>query len=111
MSINQKLEKIKTRLKWIITPTLSSDFKKQIVENLNDLCKNIVFEWDELPTSEYVILDKDIRYNREYHVDTLICDESKYEIEAEYEIYEIERYFIVHSFKLVEIKEKHDDKA
>jgi hypothetical protein len=110
------IEEIRKRLSWVETPSLLEDFEKQVMENLTQSvwgvgpCKSISFIWDEYPSYKYKYLGDDVKYSKETHVDTLICDDHKYELEAEYEIYEIEQYtFIIHSFRVIELREKQEE--
>jgi hypothetical protein len=106
------IKEIKDRLSWIETPTFLDNFEESIVKSLTGYiwgrrtpCKSASFAWDEYPSIKFKYLDADTTYRREYHVDTITCDNKKYELEAEYEFYETPYGFIVHSFKPIDVRE------
>jgi hypothetical protein len=106
------IEKIKNRLKWIETPMLLDEFEKKLVEVLTQpvwgrrLCETVEIEWDEEPVEEdWKRLGEKIEYFKEHHLDVIVCDGKKYELEAEYEYYYTPAGDIVHSFKVKDVRE------
>jgi hypothetical protein len=109
----KKLEWIKERLAWIETPILLEDFKKKLVENLTKPiwgkrpCNTVEVEWDIEPfVDKWINLSEKITYAKTYEVDVIICDNKRYVLESENEYYYTPVGDIVHSFKIVNVKEK-----
>jgi len=107
-------EEIKRRLKRIEleTPMLLDEFRKRIIEVLTQPvwgkrpCSTVEVEWDEEPAVDvWIDLGEKIAYVKEYHIDTIVCDGKKYELEAEYEYYRTPTEDIVHSFKPIDVRE------
>ena len=106
------VEEIKRRLKWIEAPMLLDDFRKELVEVLTRPvwgerpCHVVEIRWDEEPAVDvWKRLGEEIAYVKEYHIDTIVCDGKKYELEAEYEYYRTPTEDIVHSFKPIDVRE------
>jgi len=109
----KKLEWIKERLAWIETPILLDDFKKKLVEVLTQPvwekrpCNTVEVEWDIEPSiDEWKNLGKGIVYAKTYEIDVIVCDGKRYELESENEYYYTPRGDILHSFKLIDVREK-----
>jgi hypothetical protein len=109
-----KAEQILSELKVITTPAIMEEFTKNVERfaRLHKICGKAELWFDENPHVEVIKLDADIVYTKEYHIDELICDDKKFEIETEYEMYTVgEGYYtthIIHSFKPLGVKEKVD---
>ena len=102
--MTEEAEKIMKALKQIDTPSTLERFEEAIVRYME--CKEVDMQWDENPYVKREIIDEDIEYRREYHIDTLVCDDKQFYIEAEYEFYDLGYTFIVHSFKILNVSEK-----
>jgi hypothetical protein len=108
------IEEIKKRLRWIETPILFEEFEKKLVESLTRPvwgkrpCTRVEIEWDEEPAVvEWKHLDEEgkIAYAKMHSVDTIVCDGKKYELVSESEYYYTPSGDIVHSFKLIDVRE------
>jgi hypothetical protein len=108
------VEEIKRRLGWVEPPAFLDDFEKEVVESLTlwvwgeRPCSTARIYWDENPSvhkRKYLSKEGEVIYTKEYHVDTIVCDGKRYELEAEYEFYETPDGFIVHSFKPIDVRE------
>jgi hypothetical protein len=109
------VEEIKRRLRnWIEleTPMLLDEFGEKLVETLTRPvwgrrpCNTVEVEWDVEPAvDERKRLNGEIEYFKEYHIDTIVCDGKKYELEAEYEYYYTPSGYILHSFKVKDVRE------
>jgi hypothetical protein len=109
------VEHIKLRLRnWIEPemPMLLDEFREKLVEALTRPvwgrrpCNTVEVVWDVEPAvDERKLLNGEIEYSKEYHIDTIVCDGKKYELEAEYEYYSTPSGEIVHSFKLIDLRE------
>jgi hypothetical protein len=107
-------EEIKRRLKWIETPMLLDEFKKKLVESLTQPvwgrrpCSTVEVEWDEEPAVyEWKRLgeERNIVYAKTHNVDTIVCDGKRYALESENEYYYTPSGDILHSFKLIDVRE------
>ena len=108
-------EEIKRRLRYWIeleTPMLLDNFKKKLVEALTRPvwerrpCSTVEVEWDEEPfIDDYKDLGEDIEYMKTFEVNVIVCDGKKYELESENEYYYTPSGDILHSFKLIDVRE------
>jgi hypothetical protein len=108
------IEEIKKRLGWIETPILLDDFRKKIVESLTEPvwgkrpCSTVEVEWDEEPAVEDgKSLDEEgnIEYVKMSELNVIVCDGKRYEVEFEVEYYYTPVGDIVHSFKVIDVRE------
>jgi hypothetical protein len=107
----QKSEEILSELKLVATPALLMDFVRKIegFMRIHKVCEKAELWFDENPYAKIVQLDVDVEYSREHHLDELVCDGEKYEIEAEYEMYTVGDTEIVHSFRPLSVKLKQEE--
>ena len=103
-----KAEKILKALKLVDTPAMLKDFEEAVEKYVKTYseCKKVELVWDENPTSSMKVLDNDVVYRKEYHVDKVVCDDKEYELEATYEFYEVGDTFIVHLFNPLDVKKQ-----
>jgi len=109
-------EEIKRRLRYWIeleTPMLLDEFRKRIIEVLTQPvwgkrpCSTVEVEWDEEPfIDEWKDLGEGIVYAKTYEIDVIVCDGKRYELESENEYYYTPSGDILHSFKLIDVREK-----
>lgn len=106
-----KAEKILSELKLVKTPATLEEFIFTVEGLLrhHKICGKAEYLFDENPYYENDRLGDNVIFSKEYHIDELICDDKKYEIEAEYEFYSIadsDAIHIVHMFKPMSVSEK-----
>jgi len=87
------------------TPVLIEDFERKFAEITRAwrLCEKVEIIYDENPYVEEKTLGEEIWYRKEHHIDTVICDENRYEIDMELETYEIGYTYsdiVIHSAKV-----------
>jgi hypothetical protein len=105
------IEEIKKRLRWIETPILLNDFRKKLVENLTQpiwgrrACNTVKVEWDKEPAVDEWKSLGNIVYAKTYEINVIVCDGKRYELESENEYYHTPAGDIVHSFKLIDVRE------
>ena len=105
-----KAGKIMKALKQINVPALLQNFEEAVEKYVKTWaeCKDVKLFWDENPTSITQVLDENVSYRKEHHIDKIVCDGEEYELEAAYEFYEIGEgsyiTFIIHSFNPIEVR-------
>jgi hypothetical protein len=117
---SQKEVEILERMKSVRLPQLWSEFWSKVIDELKTprsrngvwhvTCGYAKVEWTSDP--EYIeVRNLGIAsYIKTRRADVLICDNEKYEIIAEAEEYEVERTYILASYRVLEIKKVKSNK-
>jgi hypothetical protein len=110
---NKSME-ILERMKLVELPREWSEFWERVIDELKTprlkegilhvTCGYARVEWTDSP--EYIkVKNLDVAsYIKTRRIDKLICNDEEYEIVAEAEEYEVERTYILHSYRVLEIK-------
>jgi hypothetical protein len=103
-----KVLEILERVRSVKLPLVWGEFWRKVVDELvtpwRSICAFVRVEWSDSP--EYLEV-KDLgvaSYIKTRRVDTLICGDEKYEITAEAEEYEANGVYILHSYRVLEVR-------
>jgi len=93
------------------TPILDEDFEEKFVSIVRAwrLCWKAEIVYDENPYVEEKRLSDEIWYRKEHHIDTVICDDEKYDVDVEYETYEFGYTYsdiIIHAARVNSVRPK-----
>jgi hypothetical protein len=103
MEILERISSVELPLEW-------GEFWERVIDKLitpvKPICAFARVEWSDSP--EYLkVKNLDVAsYIKTRRVDTLICGNEKYEITAEAEEYEVNGTFILHSYRVLEIRKR-----
>jgi hypothetical protein len=112
--MSQKASEILERMGLVELPLEWGEFWERVVDELKTprgvewhfTCAYARVEWSDSPEYLKVRNLGVASYIKTRRVDTLVCNDEEYEIVAEAEEYEVERTYILHSYRVLEIRKK-----
>jgi hypothetical protein len=108
--VSQKVSEILERVRSVELPREWGEFWERVKDLLRmpgrSICAYTRVEWSDSPEYLKVRNLGVASYIKTRRVDTLICGDEEYEITAEAEEYEVNGVYILHSYRVLEIRKK-----